>query len=106
MWTRDKINALLIRSDKAVKTAMLRLYAAQTADEQAVTIVRHLNRRGFSVSTVGIGSRLARRIDAGYPLSEGELRTARKIALWHSRQLVDLANAKAHAAANPVLIAA
>jgi hypothetical protein len=39
-------------------------------------------------------------------LSEGELRTARKIALWHSRQLVDLANAKAHAAANPVLIAA
>lgn len=101
-YTRDQINALLLANDKAVLVAMTRLYAAQTADEQAVTTVRHLNHKGFSVRTVGIGSRIARKVNKGVTLSAYEMKMARDIALWHSKQLVELANAKAAAKAATV----
>lgn len=98
-YTRDQINALLLANDRAVLVAMTRLYDAQTADEQAVTTVRYLNHKGFSVRTVGVGSRIARKIVKGTTLSPAEMKMARDIALWHSKQLVELANAKAAAKA-------
>lgn len=98
-YTRDQINALLLANDKAVLVAMTRLYDAQTSDEQAITTVRHLNRKGFSVRTVSTGSRIARKVAKGVTLSPAEMKMARDIALWHSKQLVELANAKAAAKA-------
>jgi len=101
-YTRDQINALLLANDRAVLVAMTRLYDAQTSDEKAVTTVRYLNHKGFSVRTVGVGSRIARKVAKGVTLTAAEMKLARDIALWHSKQLVELANAKAAAKAAAV----
>lgn len=98
-WTRDEIDALLATNVGAVETAILRLYALQTADEQASHDTRHRNHRGFSSSHAKSGSYWANVImnntnPFGRRIWGKALEKCRKIALKHSRQLVLLANAK------------
>ena len=116
-WTRNDIDALLRRSDKAVERAMVTLYELQRADEQRSTSTHLDNTVGFSAFDARAGSRFARWV-LGYndkdqavyePKSltadgasrifwryckngEQVIDRARRIALKHSRQLTDVAN--------------
>jgi hypothetical protein len=63
MTMKDAIKALLMRDDKlgqlAVTTALVRLYARQTADEQAQGTTTHTNGRGFSAFDANNGTYMA-----------------------------------------------
>ena len=121
-FTRDDINALLNRSDAAVERAMIVLFERQTADEQHRASTNVHNNRGFASCDARAGTRFARFLQGmddnnrvrfpkkrlGHPISnrifrryckQGEtpIDRARRIALKHSRQLVEEANAKAAA---------
>jgi len=129
-YTRDEINNLLNTSDRAVERAILRLFELQTADEQSSANTNHQNGQGFCSSDARAGTRFARwllgmddsnrvryakkslshpragRIFGRY-CKDGEtvLGRARRIAVKHSQQLVDHANANAQpapAVAEPV----
>ena len=118
-YTRDQIDNILRTNDRAVERAILRLFELQTADEQNATSTKHDNGRGFRSSDARAGTRFARwllgmndrnvvkyakklltnpkadRIFINY-CRKGErvIDRARRIALTHSRQLVEIANAK------------
>jgi hypothetical protein len=91
-WTRDEIDELLRRNDKAVERAMVALYSRQTRDEQQTSHTRHDNGIGFSAAHASKGSYYARWVESGRKLTRHHLNRARKIALLHSKQLVQEAN--------------
>jgi len=116
IWTRDEINALLRKDDRAVEAAICRLFALQTADEQRETTTKYHNTVGFSSADAFPGTRFARwlqgmndknercfapkslshpraaKVFRRYTRNGSVMVRARQIALKHSRQLVDLAN--------------
>jgi hypothetical protein len=117
-WTRDKINSLLECNDRAVERAMIRLFELQTADEQSSANTNHQNGRGFASCDARAGTRFARWLQGmddsnrvRYPkkslthprvgrifgryCKDGEtvIGRARRIAIKHSQQLADHANA-------------
>ena len=92
-WDRDMINELLSSNDRAVERAIVRLYELQTDDEQHSSTTRVHNGQGFGSWYAKRGSYYARWVQSGRRLSGHHLEAARKIALKHSRQLVDIANA-------------
>jgi len=120
IYTRDQINKILITNDSAVERAIIVLFNRQTADEQSTANTNHSNSIGFSACDAKAGTRFARfllgmndrnqvvyrkknlthntsrRIFSRY-CRDGEtpIDRARRIALKHSRQLVDEANNKA-----------
>ena len=91
---RSYIDGTLRTNPRAVELAMVRLYALQTADEQVVRETKHHNNVGFNSSSANTGSYLAGLVSRGLRLHPENLERARKIALRHSRQLVDLMIAK------------
>ena len=119
IWTRDEINELLKRNDIAVMRGIVRLFELQTADEVSTAQTKHENSVGFSAADAKAGTRMARWLlglndnnvrryppkDLRHPLCQKILgryahggtvmQRARKIALKHSRQLVDIANSSA-----------
>tara|TARA_B100001287_G_C22654350_1_gene516893 strand:+ start:1005 stop:1409 length:405 start_codon:yes stop_codon:yes gene_type:complete len=116
IWTREEIDHLLIENDIAVMRAIVRLFQMQTADEISSGQTKHENSVGFSSADAKAGTRMARWLlgmddrnevryppkDLRHPLcqrvlgrySQGKtvMHRARKIALKHSRQLVEIAN--------------
>ena len=94
-WNRSQINLMLQRNPRAVERAMVVLYNRQTADEQRSQDTRHQNGIGFSAYAARSGTYYANWVNKGRRLTGSHLEKARKIALKHSRQLVDEANAKA-----------
>ena len=117
IWTRDEINELLSKNDIAVMRAIVRLFEMQTADEQVTADAKKQNNRGFNAADAKAGTRMARWLlgmndknvrryppkDLRMPLCNVVLRSyrqnggtvmdrARKIALKHSAQLVEIAN--------------
>ena len=93
VWTRDDINGLLETNDLAVERAMVRLYELQTQDEQESSTTRVHNGQGFGSWYAKRGSYYARWVQSGRRLTGSHLDAARKIAIKHSRQLVEIANA-------------
>jgi hypothetical protein len=124
LYTRPQIDALLRSNDAAVERAIVRLFELQTAGEQRVAHTTHKNDRGFCACDAKAGTRFARWIlgmndrnqrkfdpkkladprcfrlfsryckdVSGY--SERPIDRARRIALKHSGQLVEIANAMA-----------
>ncbi len=93
IWTRDEINGLLFSNPRAVERAMVVLHERQTQDEQQTSVTRYNNGRGFSATAARKGSYYARWVLSGRPLTGHHLVRARAIALRHSRQLVEVANA-------------
>jgi hypothetical protein len=118
IWTRDEINEMLRSNDKAVERAIVRLFELQNADEQRHGTTNVQNGRGFCSSDARAGTRFARWIQgmdnknvvryAPKSLNNPKARNifyrycapngtvmdrARKIALKHSKQLVEIANA-------------
>ena len=98
-WTREQIDEILNTNDRAVERAMVRLYELQTQDEQQSSTTRVHNGQGFGSWYAQKGSYYARWVQSGRSLSGRHLDNARKIALKHSRQLVEIANAREAAAA-------
>ncbi len=94
VWTRPQIDAILKSNDRAVDRAMLVLYARQTEDEKSSEQTKHANGRGFAHWAARSGSYYARWVQSGKRLTGQHLVKARKIALRHSKQLVEEANEK------------
>lgn len=116
IWTRSEIDQLLIDNDIAVMRAIVRLFKLQTSDEISSAETKHENSVGFSAADAKAGTRMARWLlgmndrnevryqakDLRHPLCQQVLGRyaqgktvmyrARKIALKHSKQLVDIAN--------------
>jgi len=120
-WTRNDINDLLHSNDKAVERAIVRLFERQNADEQRFATTNTHNSRGFCSSDARAGTRFARWIQGmddnnrkKYPAKslnhpkasrifrnyckngESVIGRARRIALKHSKQLVEIANVSAN----------
>jgi hypothetical protein len=116
IWTRSEIDQLLNDNDIAVMRAIVRLFNLQTSDEVKTSTTKYENSVGFSAADAKAGTRMARWLlgmndrnevrypqkDLRHPLCERVLGhyaqgksvmfRARKIALKHSKQLVDIAN--------------
>ena len=116
IWTREEIDKLLIENDIAVMRGIVRLFELQTEDEVTTAQTKHENSVGFTAADAKAGTRMARWLlgmndrnerryppkDLRHPLCQRVLgryaqggtvmQRARKIALKHSRQLVNIAN--------------
>lgn len=117
VYTRDQINAVLLRSDEAVERGILTLFKLQTQDEQQSGSTVHHNGCGFNSATATVGTRFARwlmgmddnnrvryppkslghpkaaRVFKAYIKESGSVvERARQICLLHSQQLTDVAN--------------
>ena len=116
IWTREEIDQLLIENDIAVMRGIVRLFELQTEDEVTTAQTKHENSVGFTAADAKAGTRMARWLlgmndrnerryppkDLRHPLCQRVLgryaqggtvmQRARKIALKHSRQLVNIAN--------------
>jgi hypothetical protein len=95
MITESQIVTLLNSNPKAVERAMIVIYDRQTVDEKASSTTRHSNNRGFSACTDKRGSYFARWVLSGRSLTGHHLDKARKIALYHRKQLLEAAKEKA-----------
>ncbi len=93
-WARPEIDALIQKNPKAVERAMVVLFNRQTADEKAAEYTKHHNNRGFAAYAARSGTYYARWVLKGRRLTGHHLAKARKIALKHSRQLVEEANSR------------
>ena len=97
--TREGIEALIARSDRAVERAILAIYARQTADEREAGNTRHSNGMGFAAPDAGLGSYYARWILSGRRLTGGHLARARQMSRKYAGQLLEVARDKAVAKA-------
>ena len=118
-FTREEINEMLLNSPNAVERAIIRLFTMQNEDEQKWATTNAQNGRGFGAADAKAGTRFARWLQGmdnknvkryqpkslshykaqrifGRYCKDGEsvLDRARRIALKHSQQLVDYANAE------------
>jgi hypothetical protein len=118
-FNRTQIDNLLRTNDRAVERAMIVLFERQTEDEQSSANTQHDNSRGFSCTDARAGTRFARFLQGmddrnrvrfpkkslTHPIArrifrrhckngESVIARARRIALTHSRQLVEEANDK------------
>lgn len=118
-FDREEINTMLEESDNAVERAIIRLFTMQNEDEQRYATTNAQNGRGFGAADAKAGTRFARWLQGmdnknvkryqpkslsnyraerifGRYCKDGEsvMDRARRIALKHSQQLVDYANAE------------
>ena len=118
-FNREEINEILLNSPNAVERAIIRLFTMQNEDEQKWATTNAQNGRGFGAADAKAGTRFARWLQGmdnknvkryepkslshyraerifGRYCKDGEtvLDRARRIALKHSQQLVDYANAE------------
>jgi hypothetical protein len=122
IWTREEINQLLQKNDIAVMRGIVRLFQLQTEDESLKAQTKHDNCVGFSAADAKAGTRMARwllgmndrnevryvqkdlrhprcqRVLGRYAQGKSVMDRARKIALKHSKQLVNIANKESLAA--------
>jgi len=116
IWTREEINQMIMLNDHAVERAIVRLYKAQTQDETLQSRSKHRNGRGFNAAHAKSGTLIAQWIlgldgknrqryepkSLLHPRCSkllgprincfNVIAKARKIALIHSSQLVEIAN--------------
>lgn len=99
-YTVDQIVSMLHQnpSDKhgrtAVERAILAIHDRQTRDEKQASDTKHRNDVGFSVRTVHKGTYYARWILSGKHLTGEHAAKAKQIALYHRKQLTNIANKK------------
>ena len=86
-WTKETIQELLLKNDRAVERGVVVVYRNQTADEQSQQVTSHRNGMGFTGADAEIMSSFAQRILAGRPLTEKQLVLARKRVLKYWRQM-------------------
>ena len=91
-FTVEEIKNLIQNNDIAVGRAMVALYNEQTIDEKTDGQTRNTNGRGFSYRTAPKGTYYAKWVLSGKKLTGYHLDNARKIAMFHIKQLTNLAN--------------
>lgn len=91
-WTRNEIENLLNSNDLAVERGIVRLFELQTSDEQESETTNHHNNVGFCGWAARNGTYYAKWVKSGRKLTGNHLAKARKIALHHAGQLVNIAN--------------
>ena len=92
-WTKDHIQFLLVRSDKALQRGLLQIYARQTESEKSQGSTTEDNGVGFSgrdgefLSTVAVQ---LKRFPNGC-LTENQIKYVRPLMLKYWRQLLEVA---------------
>jgi hypothetical protein len=77
--TKDTINCLLLRNDRAVYRALIVLFERQTADEQRSENTLHDNGIGFTGADAEFMSSLAKQVIERGSLSPRQLAAMRKL---------------------------
>jgi hypothetical protein len=99
MSKRDELRESIIKqlqiNPRLVEHAIVKLYERQTIDEQNSSETKHDNGMGFSSNTARLGTYYAQYILKGNRLTGKHIDNARRIAVRHVRQLVELAEKKA-----------
>ena len=91
-WTKEAILDKLDNSEEMVKRSLLRLYAEQTIDEQAVGYTKESNGYGFNGVDAEFMSSVAKFLtEKGY-LSPKQVSWTRKKMHKYAGQLANLAN--------------
>jgi hypothetical protein len=89
MWTYIKNT----QNVHVLSRGVLSLFALQTAMEQENAKTKESNSRGFSVATVKVGSTMAKYLlGGGKMVNKAWIEKARKVCLFHARQLAEIAN--------------
>jgi hypothetical protein len=96
VWTKDKIIAGLDANDEWVRSAVLRVYRLQTAEEQQFHVAAKHNGVGFSKTDAEFMSNIAERIIHRGVLSEKQMGAARRAIKKYWRQLLKAAEDKGH----------
>lgn len=86
----EEIATLLSRSDKAVETAIVRIYDRQTRDEKSANETVHHNGIGFQACDAKRGGYWARLILSGRHLFADRMPKARSMTIKYRRQLAVL----------------
>lgn len=91
-WTEDEIKTLIQENDKVLYGALKKLYAEQTADEQADGNTKVQNGVGFNGVDAPILSSMAEFLNKTGFLTSKQKALARKKLVKYNRQLTKLAN--------------
>ena len=92
-WTADEIKKLVQENDKVLYGALKKLYACQTADEQANSSTHHANGAGFNAIDAPFLTSVSQfLINKGY-LTDKQKMIVRKKLIKYNTQLTNLANA-------------
>ena len=102
MWTpcktkkerREKIQELLLSSNKAVVRAVVAIYRRQTMDEQSSEQTKQRNYQGFCANDAPLMSMYAKQILQYGGLSPQQVKIARERIIRYTRQLADIAELK------------
>lgn len=92
-WTEDEIRTLVQSNDKVLYGALKKLYACQTAEEQAVGVTNVQNGAGFNGVDAPILTNFAQFLERTGFLTPRQKALARKKLKKYNRQLTALANA-------------
>lgn len=91
-WTAEEIKNLVQTNDKVLYGALKKLYACQTADEQASGETNHNNGAGFNGVDAPILSSFAEFLNKTGFLTPKQKVIARKKLIKYNNQLTKLAN--------------
>lgn len=92
-WTEEEIKELVQTNDKVLYGALKKLYAEQTADEQATSTTKHQNGAGFnSVDSRFLSSTAEFLLKTGFLTYKQKAAVRRKLVKY-TKQLTRLANA-------------
>ena len=92
IWTEDEIKILIQENDKVLYGALKKLYAEQTADEQADGNTKYNNGVGFNGADAKIMSSFAEFLNKTGFLTPKQKIIARKKLIKYKKQLTRLAN--------------
>ena len=92
IWDKQKIQALLSRSDRAVMRAVVAIYRRQTSEEQVGMVTTESNGRGFGLYDAELLSNVAKTLLDGRPITEKQLAISRNKMKKYWRQLLEIAN--------------
>lgn len=92
-WTEDEIKNLIQTNDKVLYGALKKIYAEQTADEQAEGQTNHQNGVGFNGADAPILSSFVEFLNRTGFLTPKQRVIARKKLMKYGKQLTRLANA-------------
>ena len=93
VWTEDEIRTLIQTNDKVLYGALKKIYAEQTADEQAAGETHNRNGVGFNGVDAPILSSFAEFLNRTGFLTTKQKALARKKLAKYNKQLTRLANA-------------
>lgn len=88
-WTKDEIAQLLQTNDKALERAILKIFARQTASEQAIDTTTHTNGKGFTSADARLLSSFAKWIQTSHKAEGSRLSDKQKV--WARKKMAKYA---------------